>query len=224
MQALRETALCSALCVKEGSEGAFEIEVFLHNERAGHGWPSGAIHSRRGWLELVGYHGGAQVFGSGVVAEHQSVMGQVDSSAWVFRGTLFDESGEEVMLPWRASTMKEEQLPMAETLAADSATWRSRLFFPETAQLDRVTSRVRLRPVDREFLRYLVEESTLDQDILSRVQTFDFPSTRLEWTPTNGVAFCGLEGVDCGDHGTCVTPINNGLFSTGCLPPQLATN
>ena len=51
---------------------------------------------------------------------------------------------------------------------------------------DRVTMRVRMRPLDFDLLDDLVATRDLDAAILDRVPTFDLGSTVKEWTSAGG--------------------------------------
>ena len=69
----RKTALCASLCVRE-VDGSVEVTVWLHDEGAGHSWPSAATPDRRAWVELVAVDAGdAAIYSSGVVADDQPI-------------------------------------------------------------------------------------------------------------------------------------------------------
>src|SRR5690606_16450167 len=90
---VRKTSLCASLCVREADDGA-ELTVWLHNEAAGHSWPSGATPDRRAWVELIASDPlGEPVFQSGVVADDQPITELDDPNLWLLRDRLFDAEG-----------------------------------------------------------------------------------------------------------------------------------
>jgi hypothetical protein len=207
----RKTAVCASLCVREQAPGA-EITVFLHNEGAGHSWPSGATPDRRAWVELVARDSSdAIVYSSGVVGDHEPIAELDDPDLWLFRDRVFDVDGNETHDFWLAASVESELLPAAENFGSlgDASTWRDRTYV--SAQLPaRVNMRVRLRPMGIEILEELVASGDLDPAIVEQMPTFDVAPTVLEWTPETATASAGMI-----DYGTCVSS------SPGCSAPAL---
>ena len=207
--------LQAALCVKQVPGGA-AIEVVLDNVGAGHGFPSGATQDRRAWVEVRAWAGATLVYQSGVVPDDEPVAGLADPDLWLVRDCIFDAAGKQVTTFWTTTSYESNQLPAAVTSdASDPAFYRTHVAWtyprrpsgattaPTTAQPDRVTMRVRMRPIDHEVLGELVATGDLDPAVAARVRTFDLASTVLEWTPATATLHYqeGADLVDCVSRG-----------------------
>ncbi|WP_181233096.1 multiheme c-type cytochrome [Enhygromyxa salina] len=207
----RKTSLCASLCVREEGAGA-ELTVWLHNEGAGHSWPSGAGADRRAWVELVARDGAeAVVYSSGVVTEDQPIAELDDADLWLLRDRVFDTSGAETHDFWKAASVESNLLPAPEGFgsSSDAETWKLRSYALDSAPT-RVNMRVRLRPIGLEVLAELVASGDLDPAVVERASTFDVAPTVLEWTAETAVASSGEV-----DYGSCVSS------SPGCGAPAL---
>ncbi len=188
VQRLLDATLLAKLCVKQLPAG-ISAEVTLDNAFAGHSFPSGAAQDRRAWVELIAYRGGAEVFSSGVVAEGKAATSIVDPNLWLMRDRIFRQDGKEVHMFWEAARVESQLLTGAVT--ADP---RDPAFFHSVTKAyalplpppDRVTMRVRMRPVDFDLLDDLVSTNDLDPQILTKIPTFDLASTVKEWTTAKG--------------------------------------
>lgn len=190
-QALDQT-LITKLCVRQLPTGVV-AEVTLDNAFAGHNFPSGANQDRRAWVELVAYRGGAEVFVSGRVPDGVAVASIADPNLWLLRDKIFDRAGKEIHMFWDAARYEAAQLPAAITNdPSDPAFVHSvtRTYPLPSPAPDRVTMRVRMRPLDRELLDDLVASGDLDPAIPARVPTFDLASGTKEWTSALGFARC----------------------------------
>jgi hypothetical protein len=180
-----DVTLQGAICV---SERTATFTVSLENVAAGHKWPSGATPDRRAWVEVVAYAGQDIVYSSGVVPDGRRVESLNDPDLWLIRDCLFDESGEEVRKFWDASRTVSNQLPGIVTMdPLDPASQTHlRRTYPGAGGLardvDRITMRVRLRPIGDEILDELIASGDLDPAVADRMPTFDLGSTKLEWT------------------------------------------
>lgn len=188
VQKLLDATLLAKLCVKQ-TPGGLVAEVTLDNAFAGHKFPSGAAQDRRAWLELVAYRNGAQVFASGVVPDKKATTSISDPNLWLLRDKIFDADGKETHLFWQAARYESELLS-----AAVTADPKDPAFFHSVTKTyplplpapDRVTMRVRMRPVDFDLLDDLVASKDLDPAVLDRVPTYDLASTVKEWTSAAG--------------------------------------
>ena len=188
IQKLLDATLLTKLCVKQAATGVV-AEVTLDDAFAGHKFPSGAAQDRRAWLELIAYRGGAQVFASGVVADKQAVTSINDPNLWVLRDKIFDAADKETHLFWQAARVESELLSAAVTAdPQDPAFFHSvtRTFALPLPAPDRVTMRVRMRPVDFDLLNDLVSTQDLDPGVLDRVPTYELGGSNREWTSTGG--------------------------------------
>lgn len=189
VQKLLDTTLLAKLCVKQTPTTGLIAEVTLDNAFAGHKFPSGAAQDRRAWVELIAYRGGAQVFASGIVPEKKAVASIVDPNLWLLRDKIFGADGKEVHMFWEAARVESELLPAAVTAdQSDPAFLHSvtRNYPLPLPAPDRVTMRVRIRPMDFDLLDDLVATKDLDPQILDRMPTFDLASTAKEWTNAGG--------------------------------------
>jgi hypothetical protein len=183
-----DSTLIAKLCVKPSPRG-FVAEVVLDNAFAGHGFPSGANQDRRAWVELVAYRGGTIVYSSGVVRDKEAVLAAPDPDLWVLHDTIFGEHGREVHMFWEAARFESRQLPPAVTNApTDPAFYHAvtRTYDLGVAQPERITLRVRMRPIDFDVLGDLVASKDLDAALLDRIPTFDLASATKEWTQDKG--------------------------------------
>jgi hypothetical protein len=183
VQSLLDQTIIARLCVQPSPLG-FSATVRLDNAFAGHGFPSGAAQDRRAWVEVVAYRGGAISFQSGVVADKQAVAALPDPNLWLLRDKIFGTAGNEVHMFWEAARFESSQLPAAVTNDPrdprfDHSVTRTYILGP---QPDRVTMRVRMRPVDFDLLDDLVGTGDLDAAVLDKVPTFDLASTVKEWS------------------------------------------
>jgi hypothetical protein len=189
VQRLLDTTLLAKLCVKQTPTTGLIAEITLDNAFAGHKFPSGAAQDRRAWVELVAYRGATPVFTSGVVPDKKAVASIGDPNLWVLRDKHFGPDGKETHMFWETASYTSELLPAAVTADRTdpafihSVTKNYALPLPAP---DRVTMRVRMRPLDFDLLDDLVATRDLDAAILDRVPTFDLGSTVKEWTSAGG--------------------------------------
>jgi hypothetical protein len=188
-QRLLDATLLAKLCIKQTPAAGLVAEVTLDNAFAGHKFPSGAAQDRRAWVELVAYRAGAVVFSSGVVDDKKPVAALADPNLWLLRDKIFGAGGAEVHMFWQAARVESELLSAAVTAdPTDPAFFHSvTKSYPLPQPVpDRVTMRVRMRPVDFDLLDDLVATGDLDPQILDRVPTFVLGSTVKEWTNDRG--------------------------------------
>jgi hypothetical protein len=188
VQKLIDATLLTKLCVKQSPAGVL-AEVTLDNAFAGHKFPSGAAQDRRAWLELIAYRGGAQVFATGVVPDRKAVTSIADPNLWLLRDKIFAADGKETHLFWQAARFESELLPGAVTAdPKDPAFFHSvtKSFTLPVPPPDRVTMRVRMRPMDFDLLDDLVATKDLDPAVLDRIPTYDLGGTVREWTSAGG--------------------------------------
>ena len=188
VQKLLDATLLSKLCVKQSPAGVV-AEITLDNAFAGHKFPSGAAQDRRAWLELIGYRGGVQVFASGVVPDKKAVTSIADPNLWLLRDKIFGQDGAEVHMFWQAARFESELLSAAVTAdPKDPAFFHSvtKTFTLPLPGPDRVTMRVRMRPMDFDLLDDLVATKDLDPAVLDRLPTYDLGGTTREWTSADG--------------------------------------
>ncbi|MBX3263534.1 MAG: hypothetical protein KIS78_32935 [Labilithrix sp.] len=191
VQRLLDQTLVTKLCVKQTPLGVV-ADVTLDNAFAGHEFPSGAAQDRRVWVELFAYRGGEVIFSSGAVEDRKPAAALEDPNLWLLRDKNFTTDGRETHLFWEAARVEEEQLPAAVT--ADPLDPRFihsvTRTYPLPAVPDRVTMRVRMRPLDFDLLDDLVRSGDLDPALLDKIPTWNLASGTREWTSEIGFARC----------------------------------
>jgi hypothetical protein len=212
VQALLDSTLQSALCLQTLGGGS-KISVILDNVAAGHAFPSGASQDRRLWVEVVGYSGADAKYSSGVVADGQPVVSLADPDLWLIRDCIFDPAGKETHMFWEAASIDSNLLPFHVT--ADPAdprfyqTHKVKQYPASGATLpfipDKVTARVRLRPLGLEIIDDLIKTGDLDPSIRSTLPTFDV-GAMLEWTKATANASY-LDRIT-GQQVLCITTTN----------------
>lgn len=212
----RKSALCTTICVSPRDGGGSDVDVYLHNEFAAHSWPSGAAQDRRAWLELRAFSGGTPMLELGVLDDAQPLATIADDPLlWQLRDWMRDAAGQEVHMFWEAEQVQSQVLPESEILSTmgDASTWRSRRYPITDAEVDRVTTRLRLRPLPLDTLDELVQSGDLDPAIRDQITTFDVAPTVLEWTPETADEFEG--------YGQCVSSSSVcGAPLIGAAPPS----
>ncbi len=179
------TTVIASLCVSRVGE-EFVAAVDLENVAAGHSWPSGATQDRRAWVEVVAYNRDEIVFHSGFVEDGEVLVGRDDPQLWQFRDHLYNDNDEEVHMFWEATRSTSELLPGPDKLhvPGNLATHRIREF-RFAARPDRVTMRVRIRPLGLDLIDDLIASGDLDPKYRDEVPTFTLAATELEWTIQN---------------------------------------
>jgi hypothetical protein len=209
---MRKTSLCASMCVRETDASEAEITVWLHNEAAGHSWPSGSTPDRRAWVELNARDGAEQILlESGVIGEDEAISALADPNLWLLRDRLFDTQGQETHMLWAAASYESELLGVPEAFgaAAHEQTWASRTYLVPALPA-RVDLRVHLRAIGLEVLEDLVASGDLDPAVIEAFETFDVAPASLSWTPEGATPSEGEV-----DYGTCVSS------SPGCKAPAI---
>ncbi|MGO9000128.1 MAG: multiheme c-type cytochrome [Polyangiaceae bacterium] len=192
-QAMLDPALTATLCVNPSANGSNgnTVTVTLDDSVVGHDFPSGAVHDRRAWVELVASAGGAIVFESGVVPNDQtSVQSIGDPNLWLLDEALFDASQSPVLFMWEAASAVNVSLPVALTNDPTSPLFDHAVTrgYPVPAGVDHVKMRVRLAPVALEVVASLVASGDLDPSYEAKLPVYTLAGTVLEWTAASADA------------------------------------
>jgi hypothetical protein len=186
VQKLLDTSLQSAVCVGPG-----RIRVILDNVAAGHGFPSGAAHNRRVWVEVKAWHKGALIYQSGVDVPGDPTA-TADPDLWLMRDCMLGKDQQQVHMFWEALSYVSAALGPALTFnPADPRFYQTHVMapYPATgtlpAQPDKVTVRVRLHAIGRDVLDDLVASGDLDPAVRDHMVDWQVGDT-LEWTPATG--------------------------------------
>jgi hypothetical protein len=186
-----DPALVAKLCVSPPGQGSTgnTVAVTLDDAFVGHDWPSGAVHDRRAWVELVASANGQVVFQSGVVPDDQTPVESIgDANLWVLKEHLLDAQQNPVLFMWEATSVQNVSLPVAVTnVASDPRFYHSvTKSYPVPAFADDVKMRVRLAPVALEVVDALVQSGDLDPQFRAKLPVYTLGGTVLEWTSAKG--------------------------------------
>jgi hypothetical protein len=183
IQRLLNITLRIDICVQVLSPDTSAVHITLDNANAGHNWPTGATQDRRAWVEVIAYKGEAPIYQSGVVADGQPVLsGSSDPDLWQFRDFTFDAENKEAHMFWQVARKEIGTIPAQVTNDSSKEAYyltHAVRRFPalQASSIpgipDRVTVRVRIRPVGLEVLDDLVATSHLDPAVKSLIPTFD---------------------------------------------------
>jgi hypothetical protein len=179
-----DPAISAKLCVIPAAGGA-QVTVTLDNALVGHAWPSGATHDRRAWVELVAYAGAAVVYSSGLVGSDEAVTASASAPLVLLREQLFDDSGQPTLFMWNA-TAAQSLLLAPGTADPFHSTQTASVTVP--AIVDRITTRVRVRPVDYDVVEALVLSGDLAPSHARGLPTLTVAATVQEWTADRGAA------------------------------------
>ena len=183
VQKLLDDAISAKLCVTADAAGV-HVDVTLRSEKVGHAFPSGSAQDRRAWVELEGTRGGAVAFTSGQIPERKSVSSSADAQILLLRDYHYDADDHETELFWKTARFKSVQLPVAASTRSPEAN-RSVVHaytFPGTLP-EKVTMRVKIRPLDFDLLEELVSSGDLDPGVAALVPTVTLAPTQLTWVP-----------------------------------------
>jgi hypothetical protein len=183
VQQILDPTLQARLCVVP-TDGGADVSVTIENALVGHDWPSGATQDRRAWIEIVAYEGNAMVQTSGLVPDNQPVIADGGSPPLVLTQSLFDDAGLPTLFMWNAASGRPVLLAPG---TADPTNAAQTVSIHVAASVDRVTSSVRIRPVDLDVLGALVASGDLSADAGAPV-TLTLGTTSLEWTADRGPA------------------------------------
>lgn len=196
------TAVFASLCVVDNGDGQGRIDVKLENIGAGHSFPSGAAQDRRVWVEVVAEDAvGTLLFSSGVLGDTDALVDleATDPNLWRFGDRGFKEDGSPAHMFWDIVSIESNLLPVAKTLDVFSPdyfdTHRLRSYIVPSGVPSRVTLRVRMRALGRDFVHDLIDSGDLDAGYLKTLETYDLGLGTLEWKATENGGRCAPEGL-----------------------------
>ncbi len=164
------------------------VLVSLDNVAAGHGFPSGAAHDRRAWVELVAKDAsGSVVWSSGTVGADQSLRDAIvaDPLLWWLGDHARDGDGNSAHMFWEVATVERAGLPAPSRYPVGDSRYleahQSRTFdlgpvFPAT-----VEAAIHIRPIGREVLDVLVDSGDLDPAVRAAMPTLTLGGSVVRW-------------------------------------------
>jgi hypothetical protein len=190
VQSNLDPSLVAKLCVRPPTQGD-TLAVTLDAAFVGHAWPSGAVHDRRAWVEVIAKTAGSVVYQSGVVADGTSIETITnDPNLWVLKEQLFDASSKGVLMMWQAVTTQSDLLSVAVTSDPNDPRYyhSTTKTYPVPPSADDITVRVRMIPVVLEVVDDLIASGDLDPQYRTQLPVFTLAGTQLHWTSANGFA------------------------------------
>lgn len=191
------TTVFASFCVVDNGDGQGRIDVKLENIGAGHSFPSGAAQDRRVWVEVVAEDAEGQVlFSSGVLEDSEALVDleATDPNLWRIGDKGFKEDGSPAHMFWDIVSIESNLLPVAKTLDVFSPdyfdTHRLRSYWVPSGIPSRVTVRVRMRALGRDFVQDLIDSGDLDAGYLDTLETYDLGLAALEWKATESGGYC----------------------------------
>ena len=185
IQAALDTSLFASVCVVDGGDGTHRIQVELENIGAGHSFPSGAALDRRVWVEVVAFdEQGQEVFSSGAVEEGQPVteVEETDPYFWRIGDKAWKADGTPAHMFWDIASLQSDSLPAPIRVDGELIDpHQSREYTVIGGAPDRVTVRVRVRPLGLDFVDDLIETGDLDPVYRARIPTWDLALSSVEW-------------------------------------------
>jgi hypothetical protein len=187
IQNLLDITLRIDVCVQIFPDGRSAVHLTLDNAGAGHNWPSGASQDRRAWVEVVAYREGQRIYESGVAPPDEAVGGMVDADLWQFRDFGFKPGGGEAHMFWDIARVEHKTIGAQRTSDPshpDFYQGHELRRFPRDSNVyvsgvpDRVTARVRLRPMGLDVIDDLVRSGHLDPSLRSAFPIFDLLPNR----------------------------------------------
>jgi hypothetical protein len=183
VQTSLDPVITAQLCVQQPDAGD-TTSVTLDDAFVGHDWPSGAVHDRRAWVEIIATSSGQTVFTSGVVPNDQTSVETIgDPNLWLLKETLLDANNDPVLFMWQATTVQPSALPPTVTNDPSDPRYQHSVtkMFPVPASADDVKMRVRILPVAVEVVQALIQSGDLDASYLAKLRALTLSGTQLEW-------------------------------------------
>jgi hypothetical protein len=153
-----------------------------------HLWPSGAAQDRRAWLEVIAYNqAGAVVFQTGVVPDGMDPEQINDPRLFGLWDRAFKDDGTPAHFFWDIARVDSQLLKAPITLDKNSpafdhsSTARFDVGATYTA-IDRITARVRIRPLAYAMLADLVGSGDLAATVAPQMKTLDIFGAQSTWT------------------------------------------
>ncbi len=186
IQHLLDATVLTEICVVEASGGA-DVEIYLENVAAGHGFPSGAAADRRVWLSVNASAAGAPLLTVGDIPDGEAVPEPgADPDLWLLRDTIYDANDTPTHNFWAAARLESVILPAPNGVQPGGEGYVN-VHVPRRYRLlggvpDRVEIAVQLQPIGIDVLKDLVATGDLDAKYVAEMPTFTLGGTVQAWT------------------------------------------
>jgi hypothetical protein len=172
------------------------LSVRVDSIGTAHDWPSGAAQDRRAWLEVIAYGApdpmtpdapGAVVFSSGIVGDGQDPEDIADPNLFGLWDRAVKDDGTPAHFFWDIASVNSVLLRPPVTLDKNSPMFdhSSTAKFdigPSFGEIDRITARIRIRPLSYAMLGDLIGSGDLAAAPASQLQTLDIFGTQRTWS------------------------------------------
>jgi hypothetical protein len=162
------------------------LKVRIDSISVAHDWPSGAAQDRRAWLEVIAYAGSQVVFQSGAVPDATDPEQVADTvGLW---DLAYKDDGSPAHFFWDIARLDSHNLlrpPVTLDKNSPAFDHSSTITFHVEGvftTIDRITARIRIRPLPYAMLDDLVGSGDLAADVASRLQTLDILGTQRTWS------------------------------------------
>jgi hypothetical protein len=163
------------------------LSVRIDSIGTGHTWPSGAAQDRRAWLEVIAYDiNDAIVFQSGVVPDGMDPEQINDPNLFGLWDRTFKEDGTPAHFFWDVARVDSKLLRPPVTLDKNSPDFDHsvtvKFAVGDYTAIERVTARVRIRPLSYAMLGDLVSSGDLAASVVGELKTLDIFGAQSTWT------------------------------------------
>jgi nitrate/TMAO reductase-like tetraheme cytochrome c subunit len=171
-----------------------EITVRVDNLSSGHMWPSGAAQDRRTWLEVIAYDvNNTVVFSTGVVPDGMDPEDIDDDNLVGFWDRTTRTDGMPSHFFWDIAAIDSQLLKPAVTLDRNDPAFDHSVtstFNVIGLPIERIETRVLVRPFPLAALRDLVDSGDLDPAILTAIPTLEVGGTKKTWRRDTAILAC----------------------------------
>ena len=165
------------------------VNVALDNIAAGHGFPSGAAHDRRAWVEVVARDAaGAVLWSTGSVGADQSLRSAMaeDAELWWLGDRALQADGTDAHMFWEVAQVQARALPAPSRHAVDDPRYEEahqvRTFDMGPIVPATVEAAIHIRPIGLDVLDVLVDSGDLDPAVRDRMPTFTLGGSVVSWS------------------------------------------
>jgi len=149
-----------------------EITVRIDSQSLGHLFPSGAAQDRRAWLEVIAYDASNNVlFSSGVVPDGMDPEDITDPNLLGLWDTIFKADNSPALFFWEVDHETSNLLKAPLFPGMDHSSNPSYIVGAIANQIDHITARILVRPLNFKLLHALEQSGDLDPSVETQMKT-----------------------------------------------------
>jgi nitrate/TMAO reductase-like tetraheme cytochrome c subunit len=174
------------ICVTPENGG--QITVRMDSFQVGHAFPSGAAQDRRVWVEVIAYDAtNTPIFSSGIVPDGMDPEQINDANLFGLWDRVFKKDDTEAHFFWEIARIDSSQLLRVPVTndpldpRVDHSTTKKYPIPGMANNVEKVTTRVKFRPLPFSAVDILITEGYLASAIRDRIPTLEIQSARREW-------------------------------------------